>query len=100
MELEIGSAVVILVILVFLATVDMAFSQMSDVGLRRLSSDYEDSPRVKSVAFLQDILENRPRFRFALSTAIQILLIAFSVLVTVITYRFYQTPSILSIVSR
>ncbi|MCA1625380.1 MAG: hemolysin family protein [Acidobacteria bacterium] len=89
MEIEIVSAIVILFILVFLATVDMAFSQISDVGLRRLSSDFESSTRVKSIAFLQGILENRPRFRFALSTTIQILLIAFSVLVTVIIYRFY-----------
>jgi CBS domain containing-hemolysin-like protein len=91
MEIEIGGAIIILIILVFLATVDMAFSQLSDVGLRRLSSDFEDSPKVKSVAFLQGILENRPRFRFALSTAIQILLIVFSVLITVITYQFNLT---------
>jgi len=97
MEIEIGGAIIILFVLVFLATVDMAFSQLSDVGLRRLSSDFEDSPKVKSVAFLQEILENRPRFRFALSTAIQILLIAFSVLTTVITYQFY--PSHLELLS-
>ena len=92
MEIETVSTIVILFVLVFLATIDMAFSQLSDVGLRRLSTEFEDSPKVKSVAFLHEILENRPRFRFALSTAIQILLIAFSVLVTVIVYRFYQSP--------
>ncbi len=61
MEIEIGSAIIILFILVFLATLDMAFSQLSDVGLRRLSSDYEGSTKVKSIAFLQEILDNRPR---------------------------------------
>ncbi len=84
MQIEIAIAVLVLFVLTFLATIDMAFSQLSDVSLRRLSSDFEDSTKIKSVAFLQEILENRPRFRFALSAAIQILLIAFSVLVTLI----------------
>ncbi len=84
MQIEIAIAILILFVLTFLATIDMAFSQLSDVSLRRLSSDFEDSTKIKSVAFLQAILENRPRFRFALSAAIQILLIAFSVLVTLI----------------
>ncbi|MDQ3714285.1 MAG: hemolysin family protein [Acidobacteriota bacterium] len=84
MQIEIATAVLILIVLTFLATIDMAFSQLSDVGLRRLSSDFEDSTKVKSVAFLQEILENRPRFRFALSAAVQILLISFSVLITLI----------------
>jgi putative hemolysin len=88
MEIEIAIAVFLLLLLVFLATIDMAFSQLSDVGLRRLAADYEASPRVKTVAFLQTIIEDRPRFRFALSTAIQILLIIFSVLVTLIVSGF------------
>ncbi|MBA4123297.1 MAG: HlyC/CorC family transporter [Acidobacteria bacterium] len=91
MQIEIAIAILILFVLTFLATIDMAFSQLSDVGLRRLSSDFEDSTKVKSVAFLQGILENRPRFRFALSAAIQILLIAFSVLVTLIVSSFNPT---------
>ena len=91
MEIEIAIAVLVLFVMTFLATVDMAFSQLSDVGLRRLSSDFEDSPKVKSVALLQEILENRPRFRFALSAAIQILVIAFSVLVTLVVLRFQSS---------
>lgn len=91
MQIEIAIAILILFVLTFLATIDMAFSQLSDVGLRRLSSDFEDSTKVKSVAFLQEILENRPRFRFALSAAVQILLISFSVLVTLIVSNFSPT---------
>ncbi len=91
MEIEIAVAIVLLFALVFLATVDMAFSQLSDVSLRRLSSDLEESPRKKTVEFLQQILENRPRFRYALSAGIQILLIVFSVLVTIIVSRFSPT---------
>ena len=91
MEIEIAIAIVLLFALVFLATVDMAFSQLSDVSLRRLSSDLEESPRIKTTEFLHQILENRPRFRYALSAGIQILLIVFSVLVTIIVSRFSPT---------
>ena len=91
MEFEIGVAVFILLALVFLATIDMAFVQLSDLGLRRLTSETEDDTRVNT-PFMREILENRPRFRFALSATIQILLIIFSVLVTLIVYNFYQSP--------
>lgn len=92
MGIEIFIAVLILLALVFLATVDMAFTQLSDVGLRRLSTETEDEPRPRSTEFLREILDNRPRFRFALSATIQILLIVFAVLVTLVVYRFYPTP--------
>lgn len=91
MEIEIIIAILILFALIFLATIDMAFTQLSDVGLRRLSTDVEEEPKPRSTEFLREILENRPRFRFALSAAIQILLIIFSVLVTLITQRFVET---------
>ena len=100
MEIELIVAVLILLALVFLATIDMAFSQLSDVALRRLASDLEDEEgRAKSAEFLRLILENRPRFRFALSSAIQVLLIVFSVLVTIIVYNFYTEKFALLFVS-
>jgi putative hemolysin len=86
MEIEIIIAVIILFALVFLATIDMAFTQLSDVSLRRISSDLE----VTTNDFLREVLENRPRFRFAISATIQILLIIFSVLATLITLRFSE----------
>ncbi len=82
MGIELAIAVVILFVLTFLATIDMAFSQLSDVGLRRISTDWEENKQIRSSDFLHEILENRPRFRFALSTMIQVLLICFSVLST------------------
>lgn len=90
MELEIAACVSILVVLVFLATVDMAFSHLSDLSLRRLSSDTEDAGKGKTYIFLRQILDDRPRFRFGLSSAIQFLLITFTVLVTVLTLRYTQ----------
>jgi CBS domain containing-hemolysin-like protein len=91
MQIEIVIAVMILIALVFLATIDMAFSHLSDVGLRRITSDEESIEKEKSAAFLREILDNRPRFRFALSSAIQILLICFTVLLTVIVSDFVAT---------
>lgn len=89
MEIEIAIAVLILFLLTFLATVDMAFSQLSDVTLRRLTSDTEENVRVNT-PFMREIVKDRPRFRFALSTAIQILIIAFAILVALITFRRFQ----------
>ena len=88
MEIEIIIAVVILLALVFLATVDTAFSHLSDVGLRRISTDEEFGDKKNSTKFLREVLENRPRFRFALSSVIQIFLIFFTVLLTVILSQF------------
>lgn len=88
MEIEIALGVLILIALVFLATVDMAFSHLSDISLRRLSAESEESHRHRSALFLKEILENRPRFRFAISLGIQFLLISFSVVVTIAVLEF------------
>ena len=88
MELEIASLVFILLILVFLATIDTAFARMSDVSLRRLASDAEDSHKTASAQMLREILEDRPRFRLLLSSAIQILLIGFTVVLTLLVKIF------------
>jgi putative hemolysin len=87
MEIEILLAVVILIAMILLATVDSAFSHLSDVGLRRLASEYEDSQNAKTAIFLREILEYRPRFRLALSSTIQVLLVSFAVITTLIGTR-------------
>ena len=92
MEIEIAVAILLLFLLAFLATVDMAFAQLSDLSLRRLTSETQENERVNT-EFLREILENRPRFRFALSAAIQILLIIFTVLTTLIAFRFYPAET-------
>ncbi len=88
MEFEIAACVSILIVLVFLATVDMAFSHLSDLSLRRLSADIDENAKARTYEFLREILENRPLFRFALSSAIQFLLITFTVLVVIIVIRY------------
>lgn len=84
MEAELVIAAVLLVLMLFLATVDAAFSYISDVGLRRISSDEDSDENRSSIEFLREILDNRQRFRFALSTTIQALLVTFIVLITVV----------------
>lgn len=92
MELEIGLALVLLIVLSVLATVDMAFAQLSDVGLRRLMGENGEKPEPRSRIFLQQALENRPRFGFALSATIQILLVVVAVLITSISLRLFPNP--------
>src|SRR5215216_3857300 len=89
MELEIGLALLLLIVLSLLATVDMAFAQLSDVRLRRLIGENEDKPESRSRVFLQQVLENRPRFSFALSAMIQILLVVVAVLITSISLTIF-----------
>ncbi len=91
MGLEFIIAVLLLFALAFLATIDMAFSQLSDVSLRRIASEAEELEKKNSAVFLHEILENRPRFRFSLSAAIQILLVAFTVFVVLIVFRFFTS---------
>src|SRR5256885_12956976 len=90
MEIEIGITCLLLVALTFLATVDMAFGHLSDVGLRLLIAEAEEHPTAKAAAFLKEILEDRPRFRFTISAAVQILLVAISVLVTLILHHWFE----------
>src|SRR5690242_2438186 len=92
MELEIGLALVLLIVLSVLATVDMAFAQLSDVGLRRLIGENGEKPEPRSKVFLLQALENRPRFGFALSATIQILLVVVAVLITSISLRLLPDP--------
>src|SRR4029453_4328796 len=97
MELEIGLTLLLLIFLSVLATVDMAFGQLSDVGVRRLIGENGDKPRAGSRVFLEQILENRPRFTFALSAMIQILLVIVAVLVTSIALTLFPEPRLVLI---
>ena len=89
MGIEIGITCLLLIGLTFLATVDMAFGQLSDVGLRLLITEVEERPSAIAT-FLREIQEDRPRFRFTLGAAIQIQLVAVSVLVTTILLPWFS----------
>jgi CBS domain containing-hemolysin-like protein len=87
MEIAVGISILLLLALTFLASVDMAFGQLSDVGLRRLAAEAEEHPNARYAPFLNEILENRARFAMTLSAAIQIQLVIFSVLVSYISLQ-------------
>src|SRR6267143_937733 len=92
MQIEIILTFLLLVGLSLLATVDMAFGQLSDVGLHRLISEAEERSKLRSSAFLKQVLENRPRFTFAISATIQILLVVVAVLITSISLSLFDDP--------
>jgi putative hemolysin len=92
MQLEIGLTLLLLIVLSVLATVAMAFDQLSDVGLRRLIGENGDKPERSNLAFLRQALQYRPRFSFALSAMIQILLVVVAVLITSISLYLFPDP--------
>src|SRR5438445_1278305 len=99
MEIALVVSFLLLLALTFLATIDMAFGQLSDVGLRRLAAEAEEHPSLRHAPFLKEILENRARFSFTLSAVIQILLIIFSVLVTYISLQLFVANSLALLIS-
>ena len=92
MEIELGLTFLLLLVLMVLATVDLALNQLSDVGLRLLIGDADEHPEGRSKLFLKKTLENRQRFSFALSATIQILLVVVAVLVTSISLSLTSEP--------
>ena len=90
MEIELGLTFLLLLVLMLLATIDLALGQLSDVGLRRLMGEAEERPESRSKAFLNKVLENRARFSFALSATIQIMLVVVAVLITSISLSFFS----------
>ena len=99
MEIELAVSFFLLLALTFLATVDMAFGQLSDVGLRRLAGEAEEHPNARYTPFLKEILQNRSRFSFTLSAAIQILLVAFSVILTHLSLQWFSGNTLALFVS-
>jgi CBS domain containing-hemolysin-like protein len=92
MGIEIGITCLLLVALTFVALIDMAFGELSDVGLRRLIGETEDESSTRT-SFLSEILENRSRFRFTLTVTILILVVAISVLITSVAFRWVYSSS-------
>ena len=99
MEIELAISAILLLALIFLASVDMAFGQLSDVGLRRLATEAEEHPNARYAPFLSEILENRARFSMTLSAAIQILLVIFSVLITYISLQLFARNELALLIS-
>jgi len=73
LEYEIVLTGICLLVLVFLSIIESAYGHLSDVGLRLLLSEHENSPSAK---FLRELVDNYQRFSLTLITGIQISLIA------------------------
>ena len=92
MQIELILTLLLLVGLCLLATVDMAFNQLSDVGIRRLITVVQEREKHRSSEFLKQVLEDRPRFSFAITATIQILLVVIAVLVTSLALKWFEEP--------
>ncbi len=90
MQIELILTLLLLVGLCLLATVDMAFNQLSDVGIRRLITVVQEREKHRSSEFLKQVLQDRPRFSFAISATIQILLLVYAVLVTSLAMKWFE----------
>jgi putative hemolysin len=99
MEIAIAISILLLLALTFLASVDMAFGQLSDVGLRRLAAEAEEHPNARYAPFLNEILEKRAHFTMTMSAAIQILLVIFSILVAYISLKLFARNSLALVVA-
>src|SRR5688500_4856180 len=90
MQIELILTLLLLVGLCLLATVDMAFNQLSDVGIRRLITVVQERKKHRSSEFLKQVLQDRPRFSFAISATIQILLVIIAILITSLALKWFE----------
>jgi CBS domain containing-hemolysin-like protein len=74
---EIAIAGAALVVLVFLSTIESAYESLSEVSLRVLGGEYEDSPRAR---FFHELLEHRQRFELMLILGTQLSIVAIAIL--------------------
>ncbi|MEK6325395.1 MAG: hemolysin family protein [Acidobacteriota bacterium] len=69
---------VVLLLLVFLSTIESAYESLSEVSLRILSSEREDSPR--RYRFFRELMEHRRRFGLILILGTQLSIAAIAIL--------------------
>jgi CBS domain containing-hemolysin-like protein len=100
MEIEIAITCVLLFALTFVSLVDVAFGELSDVGLRRMIAEGEDERTDAAASFLARILENRSRFRYTLTVALLVLVVAVTALTTLIAYELIDAASNADVPSR
>jgi CBS domain containing-hemolysin-like protein len=78
MNAEIPIACGVLLTLVFLSTFESAYESLSEVSLKLLLAEHEESPRV---TFFRELLEHRQRFELMLSFGTQLSIVSIAILV-------------------
>ncbi|HXU39889.1 MAG TPA: hemolysin family protein [Blastocatellia bacterium] len=80
MSIELIVTGVLVLVLVFLSTIESAYESLSEVSLRVLGSEREDSPR--RAGFLRELMEHRRRFEMILVLGTQLSIAAIAILLT------------------
>lgn len=80
MSIELIVTGVLVLVLVFLSTIESAYESLSEVSLRVLGSEREDSPR--RARFLRELMEHRRRFEMILVLGTQLSIAAIAILLT------------------
>ncbi len=88
LELHIGLTIALMVVLVFLSTVESAVNELSEVQLRVLLAEHEGERHGR---LLKEIVENDRRFFLAVSLSNQILVIALTISVIALCTRWGLT---------
>ena len=78
MSTELITTGLLLLILVFLSTIETAYESLSEVSLRVLVGEHEDSPR--RVRFFRELMEHRRRFELILILGTQLSIAAIAIL--------------------
>jgi putative hemolysin len=88
----------VLLLLVFLSTIESAYESLSEVTLRVLSSERDDSPR--RVRFFRELMDHRRRFELILILGTQLSIAAIAIMLAdVFIDAGARTPSLLAFVS-
>jgi CBS domain containing-hemolysin-like protein len=88
----------VLLLLVFLSTIESAYESLSEVTLRVLSGERDDSPR--RVRFFRELMDHRRRFELILILGTQLSIAAIAIMLADVFIDVgVRTPSLLAFVS-
>jgi putative hemolysin len=80
MPIELIATGLLVLLLVFLSTIESSYESLSEVSLRVLSGEREDSPR--RARFFRELMEHRRRFELILILGTQLSIAAIAILLT------------------
>jgi CBS domain containing-hemolysin-like protein len=97
MVTEIALTFAALLVLVFLSTIESAYESLSDISLRLMLSEREDSPRAQ---FFRELLEHRQRFELMLILGTQLSIVGIVILLAdIITDTGVRQPLLITFVA-